>query len=155
LNIISAYKGFRNPFFLDYSGNQVSKEPKVSTLGQNYPCGTVFSLPYMILMKTVGEFLFSDFWPSLLSRAVHTRHLLESQEHRVPEERPNIIYSWFWLEHWPWEQRLTCACAAACATSAGISCHCHQKKQSCLSLIIYSCSCATPPFACGWGTDQS
>lgn len=44
----------------------------------------------MMLMKTYGEFLLSDFWPSLLSRAVQIRYLLEEQEYGVQEEQSNI-----------------------------------------------------------------
>lgn len=47
--------------------------------------------------EDIWEFLFSDFWPFALSRAVQISHLLETHEHGVQAEQFDVaptIQAW-------------------------------------------------------------
>lgn len=61
LIIITAYKGFRNPFYLDYSGNQVSESPRFSHVVRTLSVGLSSAVPvrsYMLAEHNANE----DIW---------------------------------------------------------------------------------------------
>ena len=61
LIIITAYKGFRNPFYLDYSGNRVSKSPRFSHVVRTISVGLSSAVPvarYVLAERDANE----DIW---------------------------------------------------------------------------------------------